>query len=207
MNDKIAPPEDVRRYVMNHIRNTRLSIAEIGRRMGYADGAYAGKMLTIPTDQYFTPAQAFRIHEALGLSHAYLTGGVGSPIAEERAATAGDDAAIAPPEEVLSALFSDLARRGITLRGAAATLGYATTQSLYLIRNGGQYLGARAAQRFAQVYGYDELYLMTGRGTLSKGNTLGAVAAELEREIARLRDENAELRRRIEEYNNSLDGR
>ena len=206
MEDKISPPEDVRRYVLNHIRNMRLSIAEIGRRMGYADGAYAGKMLTGPTDRYFTPAQAIRIHEALGLSREFLTAGEGSPVAEERAAAAGDDAPVATPEEVLSALFDDLASRGVTLRGAAASLGYSTAQSLYLIRKGGRYLGARAAHRFSQVFSYDELYLMTGRGTLSKGTTLAA-AAERERELASLRDENAELRKKIEEYDTAYNGR
>lgn len=154
-------PEEVREYVLGKIRESGLSLPEVGRKAGYHDEYYAARMLAGHARRYFTWSQACRLSAVLGVSVSFLTAGAFSVANESVAGGA------ASPRAVLDNLFGDLSRRGITAQELFAVLGYASPQSVYSLRAGGRYLSEKAAARFARVYGYNMEYLMTGRGSLT----------------------------------------
>lgn len=100
------------------------------------------------------------------------------------------------PEEVLRSVSNDLKRRGITHAQAAEKMHFRSKQTVSNILAAKKYMSASQALKFADAFGYDQTYLMSGEGELltkaeqdrqiieESENTLWGISKQNERQNA-----------------------
>jgi transcriptional regulator with XRE-family HTH domain len=71
-------------------------------------------------------------------------------------------------KEICLEIKAYLARKGITIKEAAALLG--GTPQTVTSQLSGRTFGRNSARRYAEVFGFSETYLMTGEGQLVAGD-------------------------------------